>query len=174
MYRTLVFMLLLSLTFSCKNETKKPSEEKTTTYYLIRHAEKDRSAPSNPNPVLTEKGTQRAKHWATYFDTIPLNKIFSTNYLRTQQTAALVAKNKNLPIIPYDPKNVIDAEFLKATEKNQVLIVGHSNTTPMLVNQILKQQKYEDIPDNDNSRLYVVQLKNGQATSEIRTVNLPN
>ena len=56
------FLLLFAFTLisSCTNE-------ETTTYYLIRHAEKDRTDATNPNPSLTITGEQRAQNWAEYF-----------------------------------------------------------------------------------------------------------
>ncbi len=34
-----------------------------TTYYLIRHAEKERTNPSNRDPHLTAIGQERAENW---------------------------------------------------------------------------------------------------------------
>ena len=37
--------------------------EKTTTYFLIRHAEKVRENPADKNPDLNERGFIRAENW---------------------------------------------------------------------------------------------------------------
>ena len=160
---------------SCKDEKKEEviqDVEIVTTYYLIRHAEKDRSDSTNVDPTLTERGLERAKLWARYFDSIPLDKIYSTNYVRTQQTAKDVSEKKSLPIESYEPKSLITDNFKEATKGNHILIVGHSNTTPMLVNKILGTNTYEDIPDDDNSRLYVVTIEGDNKKCEIRKVEL--
>ena len=41
-----------------------------TTYYLIRHAEKNITDLTNKNPHLTEKGKQRAISWVSIFKNI--------------------------------------------------------------------------------------------------------
>jgi len=75
------FLLVIAFNLlSCTSNDK-------TTYYLIRHAEKDRTDKTNKNPNLNEKGLERAKKWATYFKEIQLDAVYSTNYNRTQQTA---------------------------------------------------------------------------------------
>ena len=47
-----------------------------------------------------------------------------------------------------------------------VLVVGHSNTTPKLVNAILGDQKFEQMRDNDNSSLFIIRESNGKMTVE--------
>lgn len=71
------------------------TSDETTTYYLIRHAEKDRTDTSNKNPNLNLEGLERAKKWASYFKNIELDAVYSTNYNRTQQTATPTAEGKN-------------------------------------------------------------------------------
>lgn len=170
---TICFSLLLFL--SCADQQRKKetlSVEPETTYYLIRHAEKDRSDTTNTNPSLTERGLERAKLWATYFDSIPLDKIYSTNYLRTQQTAKYTAEQKKLPIENYEPTTLITEDFIKEHEGKRVLIVGHSNTTPMLVNTFMGNGKFEDIPDSINSRLYIVEITKGKKCASFTEVEL--
>ena len=93
--RVFLYFLCLICIASCKNEKEeqKPltNDDTKTTYYLIRHAEKDRSDSTKVNPDLTAKGFERAKHWASYFDSIPFEKVYATNYLRTSNTASYTA-----------------------------------------------------------------------------------
>ena len=156
-------ILLLSfaviLVFSCKSEKKEeanPSPE-TTVYYLIRHAEKDIST-SNQDPSLTEIGLERAANWAKIFTPIKFNQIYSTDYKRTQQTALPTASKKKLDIQSYDPDNLYDENFKIKTKGKTVLIVGHSNTTPAFVNTILGEQKFDQLDDRDNGKLFIVTL----------------
>jgi len=173
--RTLILLLLLVITtISCKDTAKKDTasiSEDTTTYYLIRHAEKDRSNPEDVDPMLNEAGVERAKKWASYFDEIPLTQVFSTAYNRTQQTAAYVASNKNLDIELYEVGSLYNDEFKELTKGQHVLIVGHSNTTPQLVNKIIGQDTYNDIADDDNASLYVVTISGGNARVQVKRVN---
>ncbi len=169
-------LLLLSVVVACKNsgekETTTSEEKKVTTYYLIRHAEKDRSDPENKDPMLTKKGEERAQLWVRYFDTIALDAVYSTKYLRTVMTATPTAESKILDVLPYDPQQLYDTSFVQATHKQKVLVVGHSNTTPALVNKIVGLKRYHDMDDNDNSTLFVIKVYSNVSAVDVRTVSL--
>jgi broad specificity phosphatase PhoE len=145
--------------------------EETTTYYLIRHSEKDRTDKTNRNPSLNEKGQERAVKWANYFENINLDAIYSTKYNRTLQTASPTAAKKNLPVQNYDPRNMYTDEFKTATTGKTVLIVGHSNTTPVFANKILGKKKYENLSDNDNASLFIVTVSGDKKTSKVEKIN---
>ena len=161
----LLFVFAFSLLSSCTPEVT------TTKYYLIRHAEKDRTDEKDRNPNLNENGQKRAKKWATYFKNIDLDAVYSTNYNRTQQTATPTAKSKNLEIKSYDPRKLYDSIFKIDTKGKTVLVVGHSNTTPVFANKILGEKKYENMDDHDNSSLYIVTITGDKKTSKIEKVN---
>jgi 2,3-bisphosphoglycerate-dependent phosphoglycerate mutase len=160
----LLFVSALTLLSSCVSE-------KTTTYYLIRHAEKERTDTINKNPHLNKIGQERAKKWANYFENIDLEAVYSTKYERTMQTAKRSADSKGLEIQNYDAKNMYDAVFKKETKGKKVLIVGHSNTTPVFVNKILGEKKYKNMGDTDNASLYIVHIINNKKTSTIELVD---
>jgi 2,3-bisphosphoglycerate-dependent phosphoglycerate mutase len=145
---------------SCISQ-EKSSELNTkivSTYYFIRHAEKDRSDSSNENPHLLDIGKQRAKHWNKVLKNIKFDAIYSTNYHRTKETALPTALNNNIELTIYNPKTIDIPSFLKDNVGKNVLVVGHSNTTPGFVNSILGYKKYHDIEDNNNSNLYIVTI----------------
>ena len=142
----------------------------STTYYLIRHAEKDRSDKTNKNPYLTNKGKLRAKLWATYFKDKPLDAVYSTSYNRTKETATPTAKAHNLEIQQYVPNNLYNEAFKLATQGKSTLIVGHSNTTPYFANLILEKDMFKDMADNDNSSLYIVTIKGDKKEVSVITV----
>ena len=162
--KKLVYLFFLSFLISC-------SSNETTTYYLIRHAEKDRTDNSNRNPNLNKDGLERAKKWALYFESIDLDAVYSTNYNRTQQTATPTAVSKKLDIQSYKPYKMFDTVFQQNTLGKKVLIVGHSNTTPVFVNKILGEKKYENMNDYDNASLFIVTISNDKITSKIEKVN---
>ncbi|MGB1451564.1 MAG: SixA phosphatase family protein, partial [Marinirhabdus sp.] len=155
----------LQLLISCGNNENRndtaanPNDTlKTTTYYLIRHAEKDRSGKGNSDPNLTNKGVQRAKKWAVYFKGKKIEAVYTTNYNRTRQTASYTAQMARVPVKTYDPTKLYSAAFKAATWGKTVLVVGHSNTTPQFVNAIIGENKYSNIPDNENNWLFKVTL----------------
>ena len=166
------FLLSLLLSFallSCAK--KKENSVDTTTYYLIRHAEKDRSDKTNRDPNLSEKGKQRAEQWANYFENIEFDAIYSTDYNRTRETATPTAEANELNLVFYDPFKIDFEEFLTKTKGKTVLIVGHSNTTPMLTNRILGEEKYEAMDETDNISLFKVTLTEDSKTSELLKID---
>ncbi len=160
------FLLIFAFSFlsACKSDN-------TTTYYLIRHAEKDRTDKTNRNPDLNSKGLERAKKWAKYFKNIDLDAVYSTKYNRTMQTATPTAESKNLEIINYNPRKMYDSIFQINTKGKTVLVVGHSNTTPVFANKIIGEKKYENMDDHDNASLYIVTISGDKKISKIEKVN---
>ena len=160
-------LFLIILTFSLITAC---SKDETTTYYLIRHAEKVRIDNTNRNPNLNKNGQERAEKWANRFKNVPFDAIYSTNYNRTIQTATPTAESKNLEIQTYNPSKMYDSIFKQATKGKTVLIVGHSNTTPIFVNKILEEEKYQFMDDNNNASLYIVTITGDKKTSVIEKV----
>lgn len=150
---------------------KQVKAEEVTTYYLIRHAEKDRSDKTNRNPKLTEAGLQRADKWANTFKDITFDAIYSTDYNRTKETAMPTAKANNLDLKFYNPSDMKIAEFMENTKGKTVLIVGHSNTTPIFANGLLNEKKYDMIADDNNGNLYIVTVNGATKSSTVLVVN---
>ena len=146
-------------------------KENISVYYFIRHAEKDRSDPTNKNPSLTIQGLERANKWAVFFKDKNIAAVYSTNYIRTQQTALPIAKEQNIEIINYTAKELISEKFIADNKGKNIVIVGHSNTTPELVNSLLGEKKYEDIADRENNNVFIVTLKKNKATAKRVKVN---
>lgn len=169
-------MLLPLFTF-CGQQTDKQAEAGTeadhdfsATFYLIRHAEKDRTNPKDPDPVLNIDGMIRAKRWAAYFEPIKLDEIYITKYIRTKQTISLIAQQKQISPKRYDPKTLFPEAFLEQANGKTLLIAGHSNTTPMLVNQLLGEEKYQEMDDSDNSTLFKVTINGNDKKVETMSV----
>ncbi|WP_299130351.1 histidine phosphatase family protein [uncultured Winogradskyella sp.] len=153
------------------NEYKDDTKTATTTYYLIRHAEKDQSDKSNIDPHLTEKGLERAQNWSNTLKDVKFDMVYSTNYHRTKETAAPTAKANGVEVTFYDPRNMNLKEFMASTKGKTVLIVGHSNTTPMFTNGLLGDKKYDMIAEDNNSNLYIVTISKDSKTSTLLKVD---
>jgi len=149
---------LFAITFSCNEEKPIEATQDSSTYYLIRHAEKDRSNPEDADPELNQKGLGRAMHWAEILDEVELDAIYSTDYNRTSMTAAPTSVKKNIDVQYYDPRTIDFNLFKKENLNKKVLVVGHSNTTPNFVNQLIGEEKYTQIDDSENGTLYIVQI----------------
>ncbi|MEM6895240.1 MAG: phosphoglycerate mutase family protein [Bacteroidota bacterium] len=169
-YQSVLPVLLLFLcTISCNKSTKdiENVEEPSvvSTFYFIRHAEKDRTDSSNADPELNQDGLGRAIKWAEVFDPVMLDAIYSTNYERTSMTAAPTSVKKEIEIEYFDYATLNVANFLETNEGRNVLVVGHSNTTPAMANQVLGEEYYQPMADDDNSSLFVVRIIGDKATS---------
>ena len=165
----LCFALLLTLPTFAQDSN---SNEKTTTYYFIRHAEKDRSDKTNKDPNLIQKGVLRAAKWSFVLENIEFDAVYSTNYNRTKQTAQPTAEKKGVEVTIYDPRQLFSEEFANNTLGKTVLVVGHSNTTPAFVNAVLGAKKYDSIDDNNNANLYIVTISpSGEKSDTLLVIN---
>lgn len=139
---------------------------KKTTYYFIRHAEKERSNPADINPQLTKAGVERAVFWMEFFSAKSLDMIFSTDYARTIQTVTPLLKKTNLHLQRYKPHQLYSKKFITETQGKTVLIVGHQITLPDLMNKIIGKNEYQKIPVDVYGNLYTIILhEDGNMTS---------
>ncbi len=169
-----VFLILLISLLSLGSSDKKnelPVQE-TTTYYFIRHAEKDESDHQNKDPELSAAGRQRAEKWAEVLKDVQFDIILSTNYIRTRTTASKIAASQEKEVEFYDPGKLNDPYFQEKTKGKTVLVVGHSNTNPAFVNLILKEEKYQALDEKEYGSLFIVTVSpNGEKTSEVQYIN---
>jgi phosphohistidine phosphatase SixA len=144
----LCFALCLFL-FSC-----------TTSYYIVRHAEKVTAEPNMSTDVpLTDAGKQRAKKLKEILKNKKIGYIFSTNTIRTKTTAEPTANYFGLKTELYTKPDSVFINKLKSLKKN-TLITGHSNTVDDIVNLLCNEIKVEsDLKDNEYDNLFVVKKK---------------
>ena len=142
-----------------------------STFYLIRHAEKVRVDKSENNPALNEKGILRAQNWKNYFLDKEISKIYSTDYKRTIRTAQPLAINNNIETIIYSTSDFKFDDFIKSNIGENTLVVGHSNTIPNFVNELINEEYYTQIEDLNNSNLYIVSICDSKITHKLIKVN---
>jgi phosphohistidine phosphatase SixA len=129
------------------------------TYYIVRHAEKSIASPGMSSDVpLSEAGTDRAKKLAVLLKDQNIGHIYSTQTIRTTSTAKPLSEAINIPIEIYNPRDTSGTFMnqLKAIEKKNVLVVGHSNTVDDLVNKLTSKQLLNDLPDSSYNNLFIV------------------
>ncbi|MDT0554558.1 SixA phosphatase family protein [Patiriisocius hiemis] len=165
-----LFVLFIVL-FSQSSFAQTKASKENTTYYLIRHAEKDKSDAKNRDPHLTEKGMARATRWAAYFKDKNIDAVYSTPYHRTKETALPTANSLKLDIIEYNPRAMYSDSFKKATKGKNVLIVGHSNTTPQFTNLIIGKDAFPSMSEDDNSSLYIVKIVGNETEVSVENIN---
>jgi broad specificity phosphatase PhoE len=123
MKRSLTFMLLglllVTTTFA------------GPTIFFVRHAEK--ASTGGDDMDLSEIGRARAESLATALKDAEISAIYTTEFKRTRQTAAPLAKALHLePAIISSKDRATLIAKLQASSGN-VLVVGHSNTIPDII-----------------------------------------
>lgn len=154
-----LYILIISLT--CFSNSNFASDN--YSIYLVRHAEKKLDSD---NPSLTQCGLLRAKLLASMLSKTTIKSIYSTSYQRTMQTAKPSANLHNLPIKNYSPKHLDQLATQLKQRKETALIVGHSNTTPMLT-ELLSKTDVKPLTEQEYQYLYQVQFFDNQTVLTI-------
>jgi broad specificity phosphatase PhoE len=108
------------------------------TIFLVRHGERADTSPGvSPtmaaDPDLSEAGRTRAESLASALKDARITAIYTTEFKRTQQTAAPLAKVLGLTVKVVTSKSAADLLKQLKAEKGNVLVVGHSNTVPEVI-----------------------------------------
>lgn len=149
----------LLLLAGCARETVGPP----LTVFLVRHAEK---IDASPDPELSDAGKARALELAALLRDTGIDRILSSDYRRTRDTAAPIAVELGLEVELYEPDELgVLAEQIRAST-GRALVVGHSNTTPQLV-QLLGGEPGSEIDESEYDRLYVVTIGPDGAVSTL-------
>ena len=123
--------------------------------FIVRHAEK--KPTGGDDPELSLAGQKRAEALARILKDSQITAVFVTEFKRTQETAAPVAKMAHLTstVVPANdvPGLVAKLRALKAS----ALVVGHGNTIPDLM-KALGITTPISIPEDDYSEIFVVSL----------------
>jgi broad specificity phosphatase PhoE len=118
--------------------------------FVVRHAEKASDANEPPVP-LSAAGSERARHLASLLRDAGVSAIYSTDTVRTRETAEPLAKLLRLETRLYSATGsdgkVDPAPLARrlASENNAdvVLVVGHSNTIAPLLSALGAKEKIE-------------------------------
>lgn len=170
--KKLLLFLFISFSFvAIYSQTSGANSETTSTYYLIRHSEKDASNPSDRNPNLSEIGIQRSESWVSILKEIKFDDIYSTSYNRTLQTAKPIAESNQLEIKEYDLATFNFDDFRSETKGKTILVVGHSNTTPMFANTFIGKEEYAQIEESNYANLYIITVTGDAVTHSLLKIN---
>jgi broad specificity phosphatase PhoE len=155
---TLFFIFGFYFTTKCQN---------STTFYLVRHAEKVTTDPKNKDPLLTENGQKRAILLAKKLKKNKLSAIYSTDFQRTNLTVKPIAEKQKLAVKIYDPKNLksLVSTLLQENKGGKILIVGHSNTILETIEALGATRPIAEIKDEEYDYFFTVNIaEDGVAT----------
>ncbi|HEX8183124.1 MAG TPA: phosphoglycerate mutase family protein, partial [Blastocatellia bacterium] len=162
-------LIILILVSAGKIDANTPSPEagfKVTTVFLVRHAEKATTPPEDP--PLTEAGNIRAQQLARILEQAGIKAIYTSQFLRTKQTAEPLAKSLGITpalipvkMSPSNPREVSEQSIRDITDKiferagEAALVVGHSNTVPEVIKMLGADQSVT-IDEKEFDNLFVV------------------
>jgi phosphohistidine phosphatase SixA len=131
------------------------AQQNVRTVFLVRHAEKGSAAADAP---LSPEGEKRAECLATTLKDAGIKQIYVTDVLRTQQTAAPLAKALKIKptILPAKDPNVL-IKNLVYTGGGNILVVGHSDTVPFVIAR-LQGGTVAPIGENEYDRMFVMTI----------------
>lgn len=105
-----------------------------TAVYVVRHLN---TPAGERDPDLLPEGRRAAEALAAWFPRGELPRaIYISDFKRTRQTAAPLAARLHLTPIVYDPADTPALIARVRAEAGVVLIVGHSNTVPDIIEQL--------------------------------------
>ncbi len=163
------YIVILTLTFSftsCKPAPDTASDiadgVPESVFFLVRHAEK---VDDSEDPPLSEVGHQRAQTLASLLRDARIERIYSSDLVRTRDTAAPLMEDLGIELSLYDPGNLEELVKELLLVPGRYLVVGHGNTTPELA-RLLGAEPGSDIAHNEYDRLYVLVRRPGFGTTE--------
>jgi broad specificity phosphatase PhoE len=132
----------------------------TTTVVIVRHAEK---VDDSTDPALADPGVRRADALAAALADAGVQTVYTTQYRRTRDTAAPLAALLGLQPVVIASSGASTAEHaaeIAVTIRERdtggtVLVVGHSNTVPAII-QALGGPDIGHIDDDAYANLFIV------------------
>jgi phosphohistidine phosphatase SixA len=110
-----------------------PQDPPGPSYYVMRHLHTPQGAT---DPDLTQEGQRLARTLPAFFELDRPAAIYVSSTKRAQQTAAPLAQAIGIAPKIYDPADTPGLVARVKAEHGNVLIVGHSNTVPDIVEQL--------------------------------------
>jgi len=161
-FRLTTISILTLLSFACGAPNR--FQEVSDRYiFLVRHAEKQSDGTRDPS--LTKAGQQRAKNLIQILSGKNIKRIYSTRYKRTTQTAKPLADEIGINIEIYDPDKLSQfAKNIMSRDEN-ILVVGHSNTTPALV-ELLGGESLGKMAESEYSFIYFLTISGNKVTTQ--------
>jgi phosphohistidine phosphatase SixA len=139
--------LLLLVAAACATTESEPRP----SYYVMRHLQK----AEGQDPALSDLGRQNAELLAGLLEPHPPRAIYASATRRARETAQPTAARYGLAIKEYDPRDTPGVVARVRMEKGPVLIVGHSNTVPAII-QALTGRAIGEMGESDYGTLFQI------------------
>ena len=138
-----------------------------TTVILIRHGERQNPRGANPDPRLNTAGKARAKKLIHVAGQSGIKAIYNSHFARSRETAQPLAAHLGLSPIVMDEPPQIRSDILSNHIGQTVMVVGHSDTVPDLINR-LGAGSVSAIDENEFDNLFIVKVFGQESASVTR------
>ena len=144
----------------------------TTTIIFVRHAEQ--TSHDEADPSLSEEGQRRVAELTRQLadaDVVAgIDAIYSTKYKRSTETVQPIADRLDLTLNIYeaDDTEEILEKILKAHKGKIILVVGHSNTVPVLIANLGASKNVPPIEKYEFDNIYIISIPWFGKTKTIR------
>jgi broad specificity phosphatase PhoE len=138
--------------------------------YLVRHAE--RADDGTDDPPISAAGEERARLLAEMLRDASVTHIHTTDFRRTRATAAPLAARARLVPALYDDDLATLAARIAGTPGRH-LVVGHSNTIPVIVSALGGDAGNPTIAQEEYDRLYILTLSGGRTATVLLRFGAP-
>ncbi len=156
------------LVFSFANKIIAQQENAVTKVFIVRHAEKE----SGKDPALTPAGIVRAGDLARALKNEGIQKIYVSQYRRTQMTADSMRIQLGIDTVQYAADTICDNLINAIMEHRDfgktILVVAHSNTIPHIIRKLgVTDFPRGDLPDAEFDNLFLVTYKKEKAKVKV-------
>jgi broad specificity phosphatase PhoE len=131
--------------------------------FVVRHLQKG----DGVDPALTPEGAANAERLAAMLKGKGIVAVFATPTRRAMETGEPLANALGIAVTPYDPAIPASLAAKVAAAGGPVLVVGHSNTVPDLV-QLFGGPRPAPLSEQDFGTVYDVEPGGQLITSEVR------
>lgn len=141
-------------------------QDMETKFIVVRHAEK---ASGDPDCDLSIDGHARAEALKETLKSYDIAAVYATPYKRTKQTVKPSADVRGLEVFEYSTRMPYEDLVKSVLEKHRgktVLIAGHSNTVPKILNA-LGVENAPEIAEHQFDNMFIVKYR-GEAKAEFR------
>lgn len=149
--RALTLLLISTAFIACTEETA--NKQKPLVVFLVRHAEK---MDDSRDPDLSPEGFERVQELSKILRDANIDYVHGTDFIRTRDTAAGVASQSGLDVKLYDYRDLVNLRDMLVQIGGRHLVVGHSNTTPVMVELLGGQPGSAIDEESEYDRLYIV------------------
>lgn len=135
--KTSCFIAILFSFFAAQSHAQDQSSP--TIIVVVRHAEK--AATEGTDPSLSEAGVKRAQELVRVAEDAGVSAIYTTQYKRSKETSKPLADTLKIPVFSLEINKensiayptTLAKEVLAKHAGRTVMVIGHSNTVPLIV-----------------------------------------